>query len=83
MTVSYAQAHLGNQAQFEPEVINRDFDTTTQSTQQELGDIINESIIEDAREILIAKRSYYRNWKPNQESIDSEDNETTLTEETS
>ena len=83
LTVSYAQAHLGNQAQFEPEVINRDFDTTTQSTQQELGDIINESIIEDAREILIAKRSYYRNWKPNQESIDSEDNETTLTEETS
>ena len=83
LTVAYAQAHLGNQVQFEPEAIKRDFDTTTQPTQQKLGNVVNESIIEDARELLIAKRSYYRSWKPNQESIDSDANETTLTEETS
>ena len=83
LTVTYAQAYLGNQAQFELEVINRDFETATQPTQQELGDVVNESVIEDARELLIAKRGYYRSWKPNQESIDSDDNEITLTEETS
>ncbi len=83
LTVSYAQAHGGNRTQFEPEVINRDFMTATQHTQQELGGIVSKSVIEDAREFLIAKRSYYQDWKPNQESVDSDDNETTLTEEVS
>ena len=81
LTVAYAQVHVGNQIQFEPEIINRDFKTTTQSTQQELEDTINESIIKDAEEFLIAKRFYYRSRKSNQESIDWDDNETTLTEE--
>ena len=83
LTVSYAQAHGGNRTQFEPEVINWDFMTATQHTQQELGGIVSKSVIEDAREFLIAKRSYYQDWKPNQESVDSDDNETTLTEEVS
>ena len=64
LTVAYVQTHAGNQAQFEPEAINRDFNAATQSTRQELGDIVSESVIEDAREFLIAKRSYYQNWKP-------------------
>ena len=83
LTVAYAQAHLGNQAQFEPEVINRDFETATQSTQQEFGNVVSKSIIEDAREFLIAKRGLYRSRKPNQESINRADNETTLTKEAS
>ena len=83
LTVAYTQAHLGDQVQFEPEAINRDFDTTTQPTRQKLGNVVNKSIIEDAREILIAKRSYYRRWKTNQELIDSDDNETTSMEEIS
>lgn len=81
LTVAYAQTHIGNQAQFELEAINRDFKTTTQPTQQELGDIVSKSVIEDAREFLIAKRKYYQSWKPNQEIVDLDDNETTLTEE--
>ena len=64
LTVSYVQTHVGNQAQFEPEAIDRDFKTATQSTQQELGDVVSESVIEDAREFLIEKRGYYRSWKP-------------------
>ena len=83
LTVAYVQEYVGNQSQFEPEAINRDFDATTQPTQQELGNVVNESIIEDAREFLIAKRGLYRSWKPNQESVDRDDNETTLTEEVS
>ena len=81
LTVAYAQAHVGNQAQFEPETIERDFKITIQSTQQELGDVVSNTVIKDAREFLIAKRSYYRSWKPNQESMDRDDNETTLIEE--
>ena len=80
LTVAYAQTHGGNRTQFEPEVIHRDFMTATQHTQQELGGILSKSVIEDAREFLIAKRSYYQDWKPNQESVDSDDNEITLTE---
>ena len=80
MTVAYAQTHGGNRTQFEPEVINRDFMTATQHTQQELGGILSKSVIEDARKFLVAKRSYYQDWKPNQESVDSTDNEIILTE---
>ena len=81
LTVAYVKEHVGIQAQFEPEAINRDFKAATQSTQQELGDIVSKSVIEDAKEFLIAKRSYYQRWKSNQESVDSDDNETTSTEE--
>ena len=64
LTTAYAQEHVGNQGQFEPEAIERDFNTTIQSTQQELGDVVSESVVEDAREFLIAHRHYYRSWKP-------------------
>ena len=83
LTVAYVQEHIGNRAQFEPEAIDRDFKTAIQPPKQELGDVVNESVIEDAREFLIANRGRYRSWKPNQESIDSDNNETTLAEEDS
>lgn len=81
LAVAYAQAHIGIQEQFKPEAINRDFETTSQSTQRELGDCVSKSVIEDAREFLIAKRNYYKSWKPNQEIVDLDDNETALAEE--
>ena len=83
LTVAYVQEYVGNQSQFEPEAINRDFKTAIQPTQQKLESVVNESIIEDAKEFLIAKRGLYRSWKPNQESVNRDDNETTLTEEVS
>lgn len=81
LAVAYTQAHIGIQGQFEPEAINRDFETTSQSTQQELGDCVSKSVTEDAREFLIAKRKFYQRWKPNQEVDDSGNNETALAEE--
>ena len=83
LTVAYAQEYVGNQAQFEPDTISRDFKTATQSTQQELGEIVSKAVIEDAREFLISKRYLYRKWKSTQESVDWDNNETTLTEEVS
>lgn len=67
LAIAYVEAHSGNTAQIEVEVIERNFTATVQGTIQALGNIVNQQVIADAQAFIVAHRRYYSGRKPGTE----------------
>lgn len=66
LVLDYVQSHIGNVNQFEPEAIHQDFITTVQFTQEKLGEIDSQAVV-DAQAYLIMNSGRFKKWKAKSE----------------
>lgn len=66
LAMAYADAHRGDTAQFEPEILGQQFAPTVQHTIKGLPGV-NEQAVEDAQAYVLMKRAYYSRDKDSQE----------------
>lgn len=67
LALAYANVHRGNKAQFEPEVVERQFAMTVNDTLASLPGV-TEQAIRDAQATVLMKKAYYSHDRENQET---------------
>lgn len=73
LALAYADAYRGDESQFEPTVLEKQFVATVQDTLQSLPGA-DEQIVSDAKAYVLMKKAYYSRQKDkNQPNLDQED----------
>lgn len=72
LAMAYADVYRGDEAQFEPTILERQFATTVQDTFQSLAGA-NEQTLADAQAYILMKPKYYSHNKNNSDSTEDDE----------